>query len=96
MAATRSRALIFGVLGVCLEGFLGIAVGLARRSASALVVAGLVGSILGLALAAGASFAVLSFFLKTQPVHLFIALGTANRADRLEIRWPSGASQPWS
>jgi hypothetical protein len=61
--------LTFGVLGVCLGGFLGIGRGPARRSASALVVAGLVGSILGLALAAGASFAVLPFFLKTQPVH---------------------------
>jgi uncharacterized membrane protein len=69
VAATRNGALTFGVLGVCLGGFLGIAGGLARRSASASVVAGLLGSILGLALAAGACFALLPFFLKTLPNH---------------------------
>jgi len=35
-------------------------------------------------------------YLSTSDSRLFIALGAANQADRLEIRWPSGASQPWS
>ena len=34
-------------------------------------------------------------YLSTSDSRLFIALGAANRADRLEIRWPSGASQEW-
>ncbi len=33
--------------------------------------------------------------LSTSDSRLFIALGAANRADRIEIRWPSGASQEW-
>jgi len=65
VATVRNGALTFGVLGVCLGGFLGIAGGLARRSTSAAVVAGLAGSSLGLVLAAAASFALLPFFLKT-------------------------------
>ena len=69
VAVTRNGAVAFGLLGACLGGFLGIAGGLAQRSASALVVAGLVGSILGLALATGASLALIPFFLKTMPVH---------------------------
>jgi len=35
-------------------------------------------------------------YVSTSDSRLFIALGAANRADRLEIRWLSGASQPWS
>ena len=69
VAATRNAALTFGVLGVCLGGLLGIAGGLARRSVSAAVAAGLLGSILGLALAAGAGFALLPYFLKALPNH---------------------------
>ncbi len=34
-------------------------------------------------------------YLSTSDSRLFIALGAANRADRIEIRWPSGASQEW-
>ena len=63
------RGADFAVLGVCLGGFLGIAGGLARRSASAAVVAGLAGSILGLVLAAGASLVLIPFFLRTLPSH---------------------------
>jgi len=69
VAEARNAALTFGVFGACLGGFLGIAGGLARRSASAMVVAGLLGSILGLALGAGVSCALLPFFLKTQPAY---------------------------
>ncbi len=67
VATVRNGALTFGVLGVCLGGFLGIAGGMARRSTSAAVVAGLAGSSLGLVLAAAASLALLPFFLKTLP-----------------------------
>ena len=35
-------------------------------------------------------------YLSTSDSRFFIALGAANRADRLEFRRPSGASQPWS
>jgi len=33
--------------------------------------------------------------LSTSDSRLFVALGAANLADRLEFRWPSGASQEW-
>ncbi len=55
---TRSGALAFGILGACLGGCLGIAGGLARRSASAAMIWGSVGSVLGLTLGAGLSFAL--------------------------------------
>jgi hypothetical protein len=69
IANTQNGALTFGVLGLCLGGFLGMAGGLARRSTSAMVTAGLIGSVLGMALTAGASFALLPYFLKTLPDH---------------------------
>lgn len=68
-AAIRNGALAFGALGVCLGGLLGIAGGLARRSVSAMVAAGLLGSILGLASGAGVSFAVLPLYFRLEPVY---------------------------
>jgi hypothetical protein len=68
-AGIRNGALTFGLLGVCLGGSLGIAGGLARRSASAMLTAGLLGSILGLAAGAGVSFAVLPLYFRLEPVY---------------------------
>ena len=59
MADVRNGALAFGVLGLCLGGGLGIAGGLSQASAAAAASAGLLGSILGAAWAAGVSFATL-------------------------------------
>ena len=59
---TRSGALAFGILGACLGGCLGIAGGLARRSASAAIVSGLSGAVLGLALGTGFSFAAFALY----------------------------------
>ncbi len=67
VAELRNGALTFGLLGACLGGFSGMAGGLARRSAPAMSVAGLLGSTLGLATGAGVSCVVLPFFLYTQP-----------------------------
>ena len=69
VAMTKNGTLTFGVFGACLAGFLGMAGGLTRRSTGGLVAAGLLGAILGLAVAAGASFGLLPFFLKTIPNH---------------------------
>jgi hypothetical protein len=69
VADARNGALTFGVLGLCLAGFLGIAGGVAQRSASATVGAGLSGSILGLVGGAGVSGALLPFFFKMQPAY---------------------------
>ena len=44
---TRTAALAFGVLGLCLGGCLGIAGGVARRRAAAAVTGGLLGAVLG-------------------------------------------------
>jgi hypothetical protein len=66
LAEIRNAALTFGILGLCLGGFLGIASGLLRRSAVAMAVAGLVGSIVGLATGACICFAVLPFFFDKQ------------------------------
>jgi hypothetical protein len=68
-AGTRNGALTFGLLGVCLAGSLGMAGGLARRSVSAMLAAGLLGAILGLAAGAGVSFAVLPLFFRLEPVY---------------------------
>jgi hypothetical protein len=65
VADTKNAALAFGVLGACLGGFLGMAGGLARRSALGTIAAGLAGVILGGGLGAGVSHAVLPYFLKT-------------------------------
>ena len=59
---TRSGALASGILGACLGGCLGMAGGLARRSASAAMIWGSVGSVLGLTLGAGLSFALFPSF----------------------------------
>jgi MFS family permease len=69
LADTRNAALAFGLLGACLAGGLGIAGGLARRSASAMLAAGLLGAILGLACGAGCSFAVLPLFFRIAPLY---------------------------
>jgi hypothetical protein len=69
LANTRNAALTFGVLGLCLGGILGIAGGLARPSARAMVAAGLAGSIVGLAAGAGVSLAMLPVFWRAQSEH---------------------------
>jgi hypothetical protein len=69
VAEARNGALTFGVLGLCVGAFMGMAGGAARRSASAIVSAGLLGSILGLALGASVSLAILPFFLDALPAH---------------------------
>ncbi len=80
VAETRNGALTFGLLGVCLGGMLGMAGGLARRSSSATLAAGLLGSILGLAVGAGVPFAVLPFFFYAEPLYpqyeMLISIGT--------------------
>ena len=63
-ASVRNAAIAFGVFGVCLGGLLGIAGGLARRSVSASVTAGLLGSVLGMVPAVGGSLMLLPYFLK--------------------------------
>ena len=70
VAAVRNGALTFSVLGVCLGGCLGLAGGLARRSTSATLVAGGLGSVLGLAAGAGVSLAVIPYVLKIVPDHI--------------------------
>ena len=69
LAVTRNAALAFGLLGVCLGGFMGAAGGLARRSASAILSAGVLGAILGLTTAALVSLGLVPYFLATQPYH---------------------------
>ncbi len=54
-AITRSAALAFGVLGLCLGGTLGIAGGLTRRSMPAAAAAGVLGLFLGAILGAVAT-----------------------------------------
>lgn len=68
-ADVRNAALAFGLLGVCLGSFMGTAGGLARRSASAMARAGVLGAVLGLAAGALISFGLLPIFLDTQPFH---------------------------
>jgi hypothetical protein len=70
VADVRNGALAFGVLGLCLGGCLGVAGGLARRSKVAAAGAGLLGSIVGAALAAGVAWATLGTLLDAQIVHL--------------------------
>jgi hypothetical protein len=65
VAATRNGALAFGVLGLFLGGCLGLAGGLARRSSFA-VTAGGVGSVLGFAVGAGASLALLPLCISSK------------------------------
>jgi hypothetical protein len=78
VAAAKNAALTFGVLGVCLGGFLGMAGGLARRSTSATVTAGLFGAVLASALGVCISLALLPICLRAQLDHtdndLIIAL----------------------
>ena len=69
VAEARNGALTFGVLGLCVGALMGMAGGAARRSASALLLAGLLGSCLGLALCAGSSLVILPFFLDALPAH---------------------------
>jgi hypothetical protein len=66
IARATNAALAFGALGLCLGGLLGVAGGLARRSTSATVTAGLLGAISGSVLGAGVSRALLPFVIKTQ------------------------------
>ena len=78
VAATKNGALTFGLLGMCLGGFLGMAGGLARRSTSATVTAGVLGAVLTSVLGAGISLLLLPYCLKAQLDHtdndLIIAL----------------------
>lgn len=69
VAGTWNGALTFGLFGVCLGGLLGMAGGLARRSGRAILVAGLLGAILGLTVGAGVSFAVLPLFFHAEPLY---------------------------
>jgi hypothetical protein len=69
LADTRNAAVAFGLLGASLGGILGLAGGLARRSSSAMLTAGTLGAILGLATGAGLSFAVLPLFFRTEPIY---------------------------
>jgi hypothetical protein len=66
MAMAKNASLAFGALGLCLGGLLGATGGLARRSTSATVTAGLLGVISGSVLGAGVSRALLPFVIKTQ------------------------------
>lgn len=63
VATTRNAALAFGVSGLCLAGFLGVAGGLARRSIPATLTAGMVGSVLGFILGAAVCLGLLPTFL---------------------------------
>jgi hypothetical protein len=66
VADTRNAAVAFAELGVCLGACLGVAGGLARRSGAGAVTGGLLGVFLGLALGAGASLALLPWFIKAR------------------------------
>jgi hypothetical protein len=70
VADARNGALAFAVLGCWLGGCLGIAGGLARRAPAAAAVSGLLGAILGAALAGGVSLALLPILMDAQIVHL--------------------------
>jgi hypothetical protein len=59
VAAARNGAVAFGVLGLFLGGCLGLAGGLARRSSTSALKAGGLGSVMGFAVGAGASLALL-------------------------------------
>jgi hypothetical protein len=66
---TRTAALAFGVLGVCLGGSLGIAGGLARRSAPAAAAGGLLGAVLGGLIGAGSTMGLIPFSLQMRSLH---------------------------
>jgi hypothetical protein len=66
VAAAKNAAVAFGVLGLCLAGFLGIAGGIARGSASASRRGGLFGAVLGVALGAGASLGLIPLAMEAQ------------------------------
>jgi hypothetical protein len=66
VAATKNAALAFGLLGLCLGSGLGIAGGLARKSAPAAIRGGLLGAGLGLALGGALSLGLLPLFLRQQ------------------------------
>jgi hypothetical protein len=66
VASTKNGALAFGVLGLCLGGFLGMAGGQARRSTPASLTAGLLGSALGFVLGGGLSLALLPSLLRAR------------------------------
>jgi MFS family permease len=69
VASTQNAALTFGLLGVCLGGLVGAAGGLARRSTIAMLGAGVFGSLIGSAMAALLSFAMLPVISHLQPYH---------------------------
>jgi hypothetical protein len=64
VADTSNASLAFGTLGFCLGGLLGLVGGLARRSTVAAIRAGLLGAVLGTAVGACASRALLPVFLR--------------------------------
>jgi hypothetical protein len=66
VAATKNAALAFGALGLCLAGTLGIVGGLAQRQPSSSARGGLVGLVMGLAVGAGTSLAVIPLSLEAQ------------------------------
>jgi hypothetical protein len=66
VASARNASLAFGVLGLCLAGFMGMAGGLARRSTVGAVTAGLLGMLAGAVLCAGISLALIPLSLKAQ------------------------------
>ncbi len=70
VATVRNGALTFGISGLCVAGFLGVAGGLARRSIPAMIAAGLPGAILGFILAAGLCLALIPKILDARDQYL--------------------------
>jgi hypothetical protein len=66
VSKAKNASLAFGALGLCLGGLMGVAGGLARRSISATVTAGLLGLISGTVLGAGISLALFPLVIMAQ------------------------------
>ena len=69
VAVVQNAGLTFGVLGICLGGFLGLAGGLAHRPDSATARGGGLGAVLGLALGAGLPFALFPMSFRASDVY---------------------------
>jgi MFS family permease len=79
VAATRNGAITFGALGLCLAAGLGLAGGLARRSTVGMAAGGSLGALLGVAMGAGVTWALLPGFITARGDYfdydLFISMG---------------------
>ncbi len=66
VATTRNAALAFGISGLCLAGFLGVAGGIVQGKTRVIVGAGLLGSVLGFVIPAAVCLAMLPMVLRAR------------------------------